>query len=176
MPTRIRIIYGVVVAVRIKIQTVYTLKVKIWSIVGAYEPAPLRIVVSCVEVVKPYILVVVIASVTDRVSVCKVGVGAVVACAVAPRIVFVFYHGCAAVVNLWGKAGCGFWCNLLFVWKLVALEKKKSAAEAALLKVEDSWNTSFRKTRKLHANFNLTFRDVLEEFKNYCTLIHPKFL
>ena len=69
MPTRITVIHRVVIAVGVKVQTVYRLGIKITRIIRRDESAPSRGVVARIEEVQPGVLVVVIAAVSDRVPV-----------------------------------------------------------------------------------------------------------
>ena len=68
MPTRITVIHRVVIAVGVKVQTVYRLGIKITRIIRRDKSAPSRGVVARIEEVQPGVLVVVVAAVSDRVS------------------------------------------------------------------------------------------------------------
>ena len=69
MTTRVTIIYRIVIAVTIQVQTIDGLGVEVGGIIGADESAPFGGVIPGVAVVQTRIVIVVIATVTDGVCV-----------------------------------------------------------------------------------------------------------
>ena len=78
MPTRIGIIHRIISAVRIQIQSVNTLWIKVACIIRRYKPSPLGIVVSRVQIVKLCFPIVVITSVANRIYLVYICVGSTI--------------------------------------------------------------------------------------------------
>ena len=74
MTTGVNIVYGIVIAIAIEVQTIYGFRVQVSGAVRRNESAPLGGVVSGVAVIQAGIIIVVVATVTDG-----VGVGNIVA-------------------------------------------------------------------------------------------------
>ena len=75
MPTRVYKVNGIITTIAIKIKTVYILGIKESCIIRRDKSSPLGRIISCVKVVELGVLVVVISSITNGVSVGKLGVG-----------------------------------------------------------------------------------------------------
>ena len=74
MPTRIRIFYRIIIAVRIKIQTVYRLRIKITRIIRRNKSTPFGIIISCIEVVELSLTIVIISSVSYGIDASNIGI------------------------------------------------------------------------------------------------------
>ena len=72
MPAWIRIIYGIIIAVSIKVKTIHRLGIKVIWAIGRDKPSPLRVIISCVEVIELYFSVVVITAVADGIPLCQI--------------------------------------------------------------------------------------------------------
>ena len=88
MSTRIYVIYRIIIAVCVKVQTVYRLRINIRCIIRRDKSTPLGGIVARVEVVQPEFIVIVISTISDRIFRCyAVRVESNVA--ITPRIVSV---------------------------------------------------------------------------------------
>ena len=92
MPTRVCVVYGIVITVRITIQTIDSLGINIFRTVRRDKSTPLRIIISRVEVIQSGTCIVIIAAIANRVDTSKncvrrlAGDGTI-----APSIVIIFY-------------------------------------------------------------------------------------
>ena len=92
MSTRIRIIYRIIIAITIEIQSVNAFGINICRRIRGDKSSPNRAIISRVKVVKSGIFVVVISEISDRVRVSKRIVGCLTRDhAIAPRIVVVLH-------------------------------------------------------------------------------------
>ena len=96
MPTRIAVIHRIITTITVKVKSIYTFGIKIRRIIRTYKSMPLGRVITCIEVVELGVLVVVISSITNGVSVGKLKVGG---CAfdrtVTPSVVLIFNNLCS---------------------------------------------------------------------------------
>ena len=70
MPTGIRIVYRIIITIRIQIQSIRRFGINILSSIRRNESTPLGTVISCVEVVKFCVLVVIVTAISDGVGIC----------------------------------------------------------------------------------------------------------
>ena len=96
MPTRIAVIHRIITTITVKVKSIYGFGVKIRSAIRGNKSTPLGRVVTRVEIVELGVLVVVIPSITNGVSVGKLKVGG---CAfdrtVTPSVVLIFNNLCS---------------------------------------------------------------------------------
>ena len=92
MSTRIRIIYRIIIAITIEIQSVNAFGINICRRIRGDKSSPKRAIISRIKVVQSGIFVVVISAISDRVRLSKRVVGRLTRDrAVAPRVVIVLY-------------------------------------------------------------------------------------
>ena len=95
----------IIPAIRIKIQAIDTIRIKIWNIVNGNEATDFGIIVSGLEEVQANTVVIVIATVSERVkntnivAIRNLNTACVENLTVTPRIVSIFYHDGAAIVK-----------------------------------------------------------------------------
>ena len=105
MSRRVNIIYRVIAAIGVEIETVELLRVGVGDIVHVQESADFWIVIARLQVVKSRFYVVEISAVTDRVAVADmIGIGNICAVRiqhgmVSPCIVYIVYHNVACIVK-----------------------------------------------------------------------------
>ena len=105
MSTWIKIINRIIPAIRIEIETVDCFGIKVFHAVGREEATGYGVIEAGVEIIEPGGGIEVVASVTEGIHVADeivsgvfrtVGIQHLV---IAPCVVYVFYHKCAAVVK-----------------------------------------------------------------------------
>ena len=99
MPTRVYEVNGIITAITVKVKSIYRFGIKESCIIRGNKSTRFRAVVSCVEIVELGVLVVVISSITNGVSVGKLKVGG---CAfdrtVTPSVVLIFNNLCSGSI------------------------------------------------------------------------------
>ena len=63
MPARIGVIHRIIIAVRVEVESVWIFWIEICSIIRRDKSTPFGVIISCVEIIEPYLVVVVISSV-----------------------------------------------------------------------------------------------------------------
>ena len=91
MPSRIRIVYGIVVAISVEIQSVRRIGVEVFGAVERNESAQGRVIIPCVKVIKIGFFVVIVAAVTNGVIFYNVFSYTVGYRAISPSVVGVLF-------------------------------------------------------------------------------------
>ena len=99
MPARIGIVNGIIITVAIEVTSIYSFVIKVLCVIGRDKSTPFRVIVSCVEVIKFGVFVVVVTTISNRVSMSyNVVCGCALNGTVTPCVICVLNNFCTACV------------------------------------------------------------------------------